>query len=256
MNSKYAIKPDDSISEIRSKHDERFKYFIDDRNVYDWLHTVCSIIYPTSTRWLSIQNQPKFATLIKQECLKNTLFKHLESGQIDMVVKSVLKSFLAIDQSSPTAIYWWTSAAMFHVINEGSVNHATFCKWNYGIPLVFRDIATEFFNFEHGSGGSLEIITIECPSEGSDTNLDLPQIPYLSGFYNHHCDLLYEELDEVLPCHMLSYLMAKGLGHRSHLLAAKLRVRGITIWALEDVVGRHKLKNEGVFTDVDIAKLS
>ena len=264
MNSKYAIKPDDSIVEIRSKHDVRLKYFIDERTTYDWLKMVCA--YPSAhsdpdvpSKWISVPTvaaRLKFATLIEQECVKNTLFNHLSPAHVKVAVNRILKFFLKLAPESADVSYWWTAAAMFQVLTEEGVSRATFCRWGWhGIPQVFKDIAEEFLNFEYdATSGGLEITMVEW--DGDNITLDLPNTCYLSGFYNYHCDMMYEYLDEVSPCKMLSYLMTKGFGHRSHLLTARLRVHGITIWTLEDAVGRHKLKHAGVFTDADIAKLS
>ena len=259
MDSRYAIKPDDSIAEIRSKHDVRLKYFMDERTTYAWLKMVCShpSAHKAPSKWISIPTvaaRLKFATLIEQECMKSTLFNHLSPAHVKVAVGRILKYFLELAEEPPHASYWWTKAAMFRVLTEEGVSRATFCKWGwYGIPQVFKDIADEFLNFEYDATG-LEITMVEW--DGDNIKLDLPQIPYLSGFYNHHCDILYEQLDEVSPCKMLSYLMTKGFGRRSHLLTAKLRIDGIAIWTLEDAASKHKLKEEAVFTDADIAKLS
>ncbi len=257
MDSTFIIKPCDSRQETKIKINNRLQHFMDARIVSDWLHYACCSDSEKS-KSLLINNKPSFVALIRQECLKYTMFQLEDADLVDAAVQRVVRCFLAVEKNDVPGSWAGTRAGTFKVsaCTDSLVcrESATFVRWEFNVPHVFRDIAEPFFNFEYSSSVGEDCIGVVDETWPFVGKLELPPVPYLSGFYTYHCELLYEELDEVVPCKMFSFLTAKGFGRKAHTLTAQLRVRYVIISSLDDVRKRTGLKDAGVFNDDDMTK--
>jgi len=201
MDLTYVITPGDSRTEVLRKIDNRLKYYIDSSRVTTWLREVCAAPIRKESRCILLHDRLKFISLIEQECMKSELFKLLDAELKAVAIERIERHFLIIEEPYPDAVFWWTRAGKFSVSSSADVKYMKFISWNYGIPGVFRDIAEQFFNFEYGN--SQYVLQVQNVEGNSDSKLEMPRIPYRPGFYTYHCDLLYQELDEVSPCQML-----------------------------------------------------
>ena len=219
MNSKFIIKPTDTRGEIRLKLEQRLKYFIDSKYTDSWVNTVCSnpFVFDKS-KCLNIPNMAEFVSQIRDECLKGPMLT-------EFCINQVVQHFLSINDPCPEANYWWTRAGDYKVTNMDGKNYARFIKWNSGVPIVFREIAEQFFTQDYSKNIDIAVIDYVWDK----TVRDVPRLPYIDGFYNYHCDKLYEPLDKVEECPMLEYLKGKGFSERSHTLTAKFRCIDMTI---------------------------
>jgi len=221
MNSKFIIKPTDTRGEIRLKLQQRFKYFDDSKYTDSWVHKICTYTCvdecKSKATCLNIPNMDEFVSQIRDECLKGPM-------NTEFCISQVVKHFLAINKLDEGT---WNRAGFYKIDPAGS---ARFIKWQFDVPMAFREIAEQFFTQDYSTANG-DIAVIEY--DWGKIDRDVPELPYQDTPYEDYCDKLYEPLDKVGECPMLEYLKSEGHAERSHTLTAKYRVTDVSIERLK-----------------------